>query len=169
MRFLGAGWYRAAGTVPCPPETFAPASPRPKLSSPFPRAAIRAGPGCSRSRQGGPGPAAPHPRPAAPAPAPHLLLQQRQGRAGVDPQVLGGGLPVVSQVGGPVPHHEEVQELRGRGGWGSAGRLCGERPGAAPRRAQPTPPFTCPCLSLRSFTSLSAGRRLRGFGPRRGW
>lgn len=63
--------------------------------------------GLSDAGEGGPGP-------SPNLTAPHLLLQQREGCARVDPQVFGGGLPVVSQVGGPVPHHEEVQELGGK-------------------------------------------------------
>lgn len=134
-------------------------------------------------REGGPVPAAApgvpgwEPAPPPPAPprrqprSPHLLLQQRKGCAGVDPQVFGGGLPVVSQVGGPVPHHEEVQELRARGeGWGSE-RLRGEDaparpgPGRSPSPgARPTAPsFTCPLPS-----SMPSRLPPCAFGPRRG-
>lgn len=44
---------------------------------------------------------------------PYSLLQQREGCAWIHSQVLRSRLPVVSQVGRPVPHHEKVQELHG--------------------------------------------------------
>lgn len=123
-----------------------------------------------RSRHGGSGSGALRiPAPAAPARPPHLLLQEREGRAGVDPQVLGGGLPVVSQVGGPVPHHEEVQELRGE----RRVRACGAAlPREAGRSPSPSPANTPLHLPI-SFFNVShlpqcAGRRLCRFGPRRG-
>lgn len=44
----------------------------------------------------------------------HSLLQQDEGCGGVHPEVLAGGLPVVSQVRRPVPLDEQIQELQGR-------------------------------------------------------
>lgn len=49
-----------------------------------------------------------------PARLPHRLnqlLQQGQRRVRVDSQVFAGGFAVISQVGGPVPRREQVQEL----------------------------------------------------------
>lgn len=145
---------------------------RPRLSAPGPRSAAA---GLwppqprPRSHPAGAGlgvpPRRPHSRPS------HLLLQQRKGCARVDPQVFGGGLPVVSQVCGPVPHHEEVQELQARGeGWGLE-RLWGEdapaRPGPGrsplPGIGPTAPSFTCPLLSL-----MPPRLPLCAFGPRRG-
>lgn len=39
------------------------------------------------------------------------LLQQGQGRVWVDSQVLAGGFAVISQVCGPIPLREQVQQL----------------------------------------------------------
>ena len=39
------------------------------------------------------------------------LVQQDDGGLGLHPDVLGGGVAVVGEVGAPVPGHEQVQEL----------------------------------------------------------
>lgn len=193
-----AGCYRGSGTARRSARLSAPGQRRaaaglspPQLPGRRPRPRPRsrpAGAGLGALRRPSLPRARPCPAPALPPLAsprrrprpPHLLLQQREGRARIDPQVLGGGLPVVSQVGGPVPHHEEVQELRGRGGGerrvrdrgaAPAGRRRppGPGPAAAPRREPSRQPLHLPISLFNAFSPVqvrpSEGMlRASGFG-----